>query len=156
VVRPDFERSCNTCWKPWDRVDPVVLADLEHATQGWTLPLVPRTYQDKEPDRLRLTVEAKRMTEHGYEPSMQSQDGGHIHVGRLLMTGGWSVLAGQSGIRSKGGMTITYTRKAEVVPSTAPSVDPLDQLKKLGELRDAGILTTEEFEAKKAQILERM
>jgi hypothetical protein len=30
VVRPDFERSCNTCWKPWDRVDPVVLADLEH------------------------------------------------------------------------------------------------------------------------------
>lgn len=29
----------------------------------------------------------------------------------------------------------------------------LEQLKQLGELRDAGILTPEEFEAKKAQIL---
>jgi hypothetical protein len=164
-VPADFERMCNTCWKPWDVIDPVAMAasprmravtELERATQKWTLPLVPRIYQDKEPDRQRLTLESRLMAEHGYEPSMQTQDGGHVHVGRLLMTGGWSVLAGQRGIRSKGGMTITYTRKAEVQPSTAPSVDPLDQLKKLGELRDAGVLTTEEFEAKKAQILERM
>jgi hypothetical protein len=31
--------------------------------------------------------------------------------------------------------------------------DSLEQLKKLGELRDSGVLTEEEFEAKKAQIL---
>jgi hypothetical protein len=37
---------------------------------------------------------------------------------------------------------------------TAP--DPLDQLKKLGELRDAGILTPEEFDAKKADVLSRL
>jgi hypothetical protein len=38
-----------------------------------------------------------------------------------------------------------------------PAADgPLDQLKKLGELRDAGILTTAEFEAKKAEILARL
>lgn len=32
---------------------------------------------------------------------------------------------------------------------------PADQLKKLGELRDAGLFTAEEFEAKKAQLLAR-
>ena len=35
----------------------------------------------------------------------------------------------------------------------APAADPLDQLKKLGELRDAGVLNDAEFEAKKAQLL---
>ena len=45
---------------------------------------------------------------------------------------------------------------AESQPSPTPSVDRLEQLMKLGELRDAGILTAEELEAKKAQILGRM
>jgi hypothetical protein len=39
---------------------------------------------------------------------------------------------------------------------TAPAAlsdDVYEQLKKLGELRDAGILTADEFDAKKAQIL---
>lgn len=39
--------------------------------------------------------------------------------------------------------------------ATAPD-SPSEQLKKLAELRDAGILTNEEFEAKKAEILARM
>ncbi len=34
--------------------------------------------------------------------------------------------------------------------------DPLDQLKKLAELRDAGVLTAAEFDAKKADLLSRM
>ncbi|HEX9774469.1 MAG TPA: PH domain-containing protein [Actinomycetota bacterium] len=34
--------------------------------------------------------------------------------------------------------------------------DIMDQLKKLGELRDAGVLTPEEFEAKKADLLKRL
>lgn len=44
----------------------------------------------------------------------------------------------------------------EVAPATADqafSDDVYDQLKKLGELRDAGILTDDEFQAKKARIL---
>jgi hypothetical protein len=35
----------------------------------------------------------------------------------------------------------------------APQVDLVDQLRKLGELRDAGILTEEEFAAQKAKLL---
>jgi len=35
-------------------------------------------------------------------------------------------------------------------------VDPLVQLKQLGELRDSGVLTEEEFAGKKAEILGRL
>ena len=38
-------------------------------------------------------------------------------------------------------------------PAAPPQVDMVEQLKKLGELRDAGILTEEEFAAQKAKIL---
>lgn len=39
---------------------------------------------------------------------------------------------------------------------SAPKDDPADQLRKLAELRDAGILSEEEFSAKKQEILDRM
>lgn len=38
----------------------------------------------------------------------------------------------------------------------APAVDPLDQLRKLAELRDAGVLTEQEFAAKKAELMQRL
>jgi hypothetical protein len=40
--------------------------------------------------------------------------------------------------------------------STLASSDPLEQIKKLGQLRDAGVLTPEEFEAKKRDLLARL
>lgn len=49
------------------------------------------------------------------------------------------------------------SNKTDVAQAATPAVDtPVDQLKKLGELRDAGVLTPEEFESKKADILGRM
>jgi Short C-terminal domain len=38
-------------------------------------------------------------------------------------------------------------------PAAAPAPDPLEQLTKLGQLRDSGVLTEEEFAAQKAKIL---
>ncbi|MGH2983629.1 MAG: SHOCT domain-containing protein [Solirubrobacterales bacterium] len=35
----------------------------------------------------------------------------------------------------------------------APAADPVEQLKELGELRDKGVLTEEEFAAQKAKLL---
>lgn len=45
-----------------------------------------------------------------------------------------------------------------VVMSSAPSAepDPLDQLRKLAELRDAGVLSEQEFTEKKAEIMRRV
>ncbi len=37
--------------------------------------------------------------------------------------------------------------------AAAPAADPIAQLKELGELRDSGVLTDEEFAAQKAKIL---
>jgi TPP-dependent pyruvate/acetoin dehydrogenase alpha subunit len=37
--------------------------------------------------------------------------------------------------------------------AAAPAADPLEELKKLGELKAAGVLTDAEFEAQKAKIL---
>jgi membrane protease subunit (stomatin/prohibitin family) len=45
-------------------------------------------------------------------------------------------------------------REAPPPQAAAPAEeDPLEQLKKLGELKEAGILTDAEFEAQKAKIL---
>ena len=38
-------------------------------------------------------------------------------------------------------------------PPPAAAPDPIDRLKELGELRDKGVLTEEEFEAQKAKVL---
>ena len=48
--------------------------------------------------------------------------------------------------------------RTEPVPVASASGNPdiPDQIRKLAELRDAGILTEEEFEAKKQSLLERM
>lgn len=46
-----------------------------------------------------------------------------------------------------------YEQAPPPPPPAAEAPDPLEQLKKLGELKAAGILTEEEFAAQKAKIL---
>lgn len=48
------------------------------------------------------------------------------------------------------------TAPEAAAPPSAAAPDPIEQLKRLGELRDAGIVTDAEFEAKKAELLSRM
>lgn len=48
-------------------------------------------------------------------------------------------------------------RDAPVVAATPAAVgDPIEQIRKLSDLRDAGVLDEEEFQAKKAQLLARL
>ena len=42
---------------------------------------------------------------------------------------------------------------AQPAPAAAPAPDPIEQLQKLAELKNQGILTEAEFEAQKAKIL---
>ena len=53
-----------------------------------------------------------------------------------------------------------YQQQVAPAPAPAPApvaaasaVDPIAQLKQLGELRDSGVLTEDEFQAQKAKIL---
>jgi hypothetical protein len=41
-------------------------------------------------------------------------------------------------------------------PATPAANDPLDQIRRLAELRDQGIITEQEFAAKKAELLDRI
>jgi hypothetical protein len=59
----------------------------------------------------------------------------------------------------KGKLLLTQSKRKTAAPSSAESrasSDPAEQLRKLGELRDAGVLTEEEFSAKKADLLKRI
>ncbi len=45
---------------------------------------------------------------------------------------------------------------SRMAPSGAPTEDVLDQLRRLGELKTSGVLTDEEFQAKKKDLLDRL
>jgi hypothetical protein len=85
---------------------------LEKLTKQWTQPLVMRTYDSNAMGEAHFAAEAALFTEHSYDASMMSEEGGHVHVGRLLLTGGLSVFAGKPGIRSGGKHTVTWKRIA--------------------------------------------
>lgn len=157
---PVGKPNCYNCGGPLDaragllKVDAGPVGDqLAHLTQTWTLPTITRTYEGNEAGRRRLDIEAQVLGLHGYVPVGQSEDGGHIHAGRLLLTGGLSVLVGESGTRAKGTITVMF-HKEQAAPAAA--TDPMEQLRKLGELRDAGVVTDAEFETKKAELLARL
>ena len=65
---------------------------------------------------------------------------------------------GESLVRSGGPPSSSSTTEAPPPPppAAAGAQDPIAQLKKFAELRDAGILTEEEFAAEKAKILNSM
>jgi hypothetical protein len=48
---------------------------------------------------------------------------------------------------------VIHEMRSQMAAPAAPSVGVADELKKLAELRDGGILTAEEFESKKAELL---
>ena len=142
--------------------------ELAVETDDWTAVLLLRTYLATRDGGVDYEDEAMLLGIHGYSPIMQTSDGGHVHVGRLLLTGGLSVFAGKRGIRSDGTITVTFQRAPEPQPAPvdrtasdsqsgrSPGLDALAMLEKLGQLRDAGVISAEEFETKKADLLRRL
>lgn len=131
----------------------VVERQLQVATHDWTLPSLVRLYDNDDAGTRAMQVESSALGAHGYEVVAQSEDGGHVHAGRLILTGGLSVFAGKAGIRSDGKITMTY-RLASQSTAAAPAGSTLaDQLRSLASLRDDGIITSEEFDAQKAKLL---
>lgn len=59
--------------------------------------------------------------------------------------------AAAGGIVFQGGLPPT-----QAAPTPVPQEDPVQKLKKLKEMMDAGLITAQEYEAKKADILSRM
>ncbi|MGH7643142.1 MAG: SHOCT domain-containing protein [Candidatus Dormibacteria bacterium] len=108
----------------------------------------------------------------GWTIVAQSQETGQTHrvrrAGSGLVTGALlgfpaagAALGGLSGKRDEGPLTVTWywPGSADVAKANTAgpaSSDVPDQLRELANLRDAGILTAEEFQSKKTDLLSRM
>lgn len=78
----------------------------------------------------------------------------HASGNRAEITG---VMHGQSDEVARRFRMLKQASAARPMPTSAPGQeDVLEQIRKLGALRDAGVLTDEEFETKKASLLERL
>ena len=98
-----------------------------------------------------FALDARQRSRDGWSPTSQSWAVASPGVGRMLAVG-MLAFAARPGI-----LTVMYSKPASAPPAaTAPLADVPDQIRKLGELRDAGLLTPQEFDAKKAELLGRM
>lgn len=100
---------------------------------------------------IAFATHAQTLAAKGYRPIAQSWAEGRPGLGRILTLG--TDMAGM--IKPKGFLTVTY-QLADAAPTNSRQPDLIDQIRRLGELRDAGILTPQEFEAKKAELLARI
>ncbi len=78
-------------------------------------------------------------------------------VAKAAVIGGGAAYAGKKygEGKAKDEAEAEQTASQEAAPAqSGTGDDKLEQLKKLGELRDSGVLTAEEFEAQKKQLLD--
>ncbi len=127
-------------------------AELRQATSNGTLPSIDRRYTSDDQGAAAAREEASILDGHGYEPTMRSEQGGEIKVANVLLLGALAALPGQA--RTAGTFTVTYRLRS--APPSSSAGEPADLLRKLADLHSAGVLTDEEFRAKKAQLLTRM
>ena len=71
-------------------------------TNGWTMPGVVRQYSNKPDGHASFAREVEVFGLHGYSPTTQSTDSGHVHVGPLLMTGSACTSARRSSSAASG------------------------------------------------------
>ena len=113
--------------------------------------------------------DARRMVAAGWHMEGQSGQRGKVNMGRTVLKAGvflpWVMMRPS---RKGDPITVTWLRggglvEVESVPAQAPPAPPSPasddiptQIRKLAELRDAGIVTDDEFASKKADLLARM
>jgi hypothetical protein len=134
-------------WRRAPTVDPLADPATRPAVLVWSYP--GRTQADA---AVLFARHAQELATKGYRPTGQSWGEGRPGWARVLLI---SELA--ESIRPKGFLTVTYELSAATSPSPmAQQPDVIDQIRRLGELRDLGVLTGAEFEEKKADLLTRL
>lgn len=107
-------------------------------------------------------ADARKMISAGYRQEGQMDQRGKVNMGRTIVKAGvflpWAIMRPSRGSDSA---TVTWIREptaplAVPAPPTMQDDDVLGRLEKLGELRDKGIVSEEEFESKKADLLSRL
>jgi putative oligomerization/nucleic acid binding protein len=96
--------------------------------------------------------DASRLAAQGYSPIAQSWGEGRAGAARVFMIGEFA-----NTIRPNGYLTVTYKLGVPAGAEHTPAApDPIEQIRRLGELRDAGLVTDAEYEAKRLDLLGRI
>ncbi len=148
----------------------------EHLNEGETVRLLAQGTYDEKQGLVALTDQRLLFVFHGLMGQAQEDFPLHlitsVQTSSVLNSGELNVTV--SGMRStirqvikddlealaaaiRQGMAKAQTPVSPVPAQVAPTpTDPFEQLTKLGQLRDAGLLTDDEFAAKKAEIVARL
>lgn len=96
----------------------------------------------------RVVVAPQTGQEHGWDRKTEAAD---IHVDQAYE-------ARQAATQARYDAKLAAQANSEMheIATAEPQGDPLEQLRKLGELRELGVLTGEEFDAKKSELLTRL
>ena len=117
------------------------------------------TYTSEE----QASIDVDRAAKRGWKALGSSATDGHINIGRTLARG---LIFGAH--RTKGTITVTYERTPEWLaannktvsqPSALapqPTDDPLQKMKQLKGMLDAGLISESEYNAKKTDLLSKM
>ncbi len=113
-------------------------------------------------DADRVNEELRVASDYGWSVSTTTSTDGHINVGRTMTKfffGGVPLLmTGAS--RTAGTLTVTWNREPgdPVIGSEprADATDPTQALQTLARLSELGLITPEEFQAKRAEVLMRL
>jgi hypothetical protein len=105
-------RRCPHCGLPWQ--SPVIEAELAKASEGWTSPVVVRTYPSDKAGRVERGAETRLLRLHGYALSGQAEESpGLVHSGRIFLARVLSALAiGPLPDAPKDSVNVTYTKQA--------------------------------------------
>jgi hypothetical protein len=135
----------------------IVSTSLEKDDFRWIAEIITSTGTKKIAESEKFTLEVKIFGREGRLPS--PEDAAVITTqARLirqqllqrLQSDGWEfVTVGQDD-------RVMTLKRGKTPPSSLGDSDPTELLKKLASLRDAGIITSDEFETKKAEILKRL
>src|ERR1700686_565567 len=120
---------------------------------------VKRYKNDREYER-----EARQLLANGWRMEGQSSHRGKVNMGRTVLKAGmllpWAVMRPS---RKGDPITVTWLRGGDLVEIAAAEVvgpksseNIPEKLRELGHLRDEGILTADEFDAKKTELLQRL
>jgi hypothetical protein len=111
----------------------------------------------------RFSEEAQIMAAHGYTPATQSFNAVRVFgagTGSGFLTVSYVVRDPTGSQPAISAHLVPTTSTPAAVPSAQPSVRPVasvgDRLRQLAALKDDGIISAEEFEAKKAQLLREL
>ncbi len=122
--------------------------------------IVIKTYRGKENEAIsKFKKDAVSMASTGYSPVNQvwvtGQYSGSSFILALLLCFvlvGFLIFIYMLVVKPEGSLTVTYKRQEKDVPDKASS-SLADEIKKLSELHQAGVLTLEEFQTQKQKLL---